>query len=68
MERGRAKEILGLGGTAAREIVRLALSKGLLDSPTAKGPLSLVFSHKTLDSYFPKLYQDLLVDTEGEDN
>ena len=64
IERGRAGEILGLGGTVARQIVRLALHEELLDSPSKKGPLSLVFSSKTLETYFPKLYQDLLV--EGE--
>ena len=64
IERGRAGEILGLSGTVARQIVRLALHEELLDSPSEKGPLSLVFSSKTLETYFPKLYQDLLV--EGE--
>jgi Fic family protein len=66
LERGRASDILGLGSTAARRIIRLALSEGLLDSPTEKGPLSLVFSANTLESYFPKLYQDLPLLTETE--
>ena len=66
MERGRASEILGLGSTAARKIIRLGLSEGLLDSPTEKGPLALVFSAETLESYFPKLYQDLPLLTESE--
>ena len=65
IERGRASEILGLQSTAARKIVRLALSERLLDSPTEKGPLSLVFSADTLDSYFPKLFQDLPSIAEG---
>lgn len=59
IDRGRVGKIIGLRGTAAREIIRLALREGLLDSQTEKGPLSLVFSAKTLESYFPKLYQDL---------
>jgi len=59
IDRGCAGEIVGLHSTAARGIIRLALHKGLLDSQTEKGPLSLVFSAKTLESYFPQLYQDL---------
>jgi hypothetical protein len=53
IERGRASEILGLQSTAARKIVRLAISEHLLESLTEKGPLALVFSADTLDSYFP---------------
>jgi Fic family protein len=56
LERGRAGEILGMSESGARVIIRLALQEGLLDSPTNKGPLSIVFSSKTLESYFPKLY------------
>jgi Fic family protein len=56
LERGRAGEILGMSESGARPIIRLALQEGLLDSPTEKGPLSIVFSSKTLESYFPKLY------------
>jgi hypothetical protein len=55
---------VGLSGSWARRIIRLGLGEGLLDSPSEKGPLSIVFSSKTLESYFPKLYQDLPV--EGE--
>jgi hypothetical protein len=63
IERGKVATIVGLRGTAARQIIRLALAEGLLDSPTPKGPLSLVFSSKTLESYFPQLYQDLPAET-----
>ena len=63
IERGRVGEIVGLRGTSARGVIRLALQEELLNSPSEKGPLSLVFSSKTLESYFPKLYQDLPVDT-----
>jgi Fic family protein len=56
LDRGRAGEILGMSESGARSIVRLAVEEGLLDSLTEKGPLSLVFSSKTLESYFPKLY------------
>jgi Fic family protein len=62
IDRGRVGEIVGLGSTVARGIIRLALHKGLLDSQTEKGPLSLVFSAKTLESYFPQLYQDLSIE------
>jgi Fic family protein len=62
IDRGRVGEIVGLRGTAAREIVRLALREGLLDSQTERGPLSLVFSAKTLESYFPQLYQPLAIE------
>jgi hypothetical protein len=55
-ERGRVAEILGMSSSAARSIIRLALNEGLMSSPTDKGPLSLVFSSKTLESYFPNLY------------
>ena len=61
LERGRVSEIVGLRGTAAREITRLALKEQLIDSPTEKGPLRIVFSSKILESYFPKLFQDLPV-------
>jgi hypothetical protein len=56
LERGRIGDILGMSASGARIITRLALDEGLLDSPSAKGPVSLVFSSKTLESFFPKLY------------
>jgi Fic family protein len=56
VERGRAAEILGMSGSGARAIIRLALKEGLLDSPSERGVLSLTFSSNTLESYFPKLY------------
>jgi Fic family protein len=62
IERGRVGEIVGLRSTAAGKIIRLALREGLLDSQTEKGPLSLVFSAKTLESYFPQLYQPLAIE------
>lgn len=62
IERGRVGQIVGLSGTAGREITRLALKEELMNSPSDKGPLSLMFSSKTLESYFPKLYQDLPVE------
>jgi hypothetical protein len=64
IERGSTGSLVGLRETEARKIVRLALEEGLLDSPSPKGPLSLVFSSKTLNSYFPKLFQDLPVESD----
>jgi hypothetical protein len=61
-KRRRVGEIVGLRGTAARQITALGVREGLLDSQTARGPLSLVFSAKTLESYFPQLYQDLAIE------
>lgn len=63
IERGRVGEIVGLSSTSAREIIRVSLREQLLDSTSEKGPLSLVFSSKTLESYFPKLFQDLPVES-----
>lgn len=62
IERGRVGEIVGLSSTSSRDIIRLAIKEQLLDSASEKGPLSLVFSSKTIESYFPKLFQDLPVE------
>lgn len=56
IDRGRVAQITGLSPSAARLIIALALSEGLVHSPTPKAPLTIVFSAKTLESYFPKLY------------
>ena len=45
--RGQVPEILGLGDTAGREIIRLYMSENLLDS--ASTVLRLVFSAATLN-------------------
>lgn len=57
--RGSVPDLIGARETAARETIRIALAEGLVDSPTPKGQLSIVFSSQTLDSYFPQLFQDL---------
>jgi Fic family protein len=64
IERGTTGIVVGLRQTEARKIVRLAIDEELLDSPSPKGALSLVFSSKTLESYFPKLFQDLPIESE----
>ena len=63
VERGSVANLVGLRETEARKITRLALEENLVDSATPKGPLSLVFSSKTLESYFPHLYQDFPVES-----
>ena len=60
LERGAVPHLIGRGVTTASAIIRLALDAGLVDSPNAvKGTLRLVFDSRVLDSYFPKLFQDL---------
>ena len=61
IERGQAAKILGLSATGARKIIQLALDEKLLETPSKKGHLSLCFSSKTTEDYFPKLFQDLPV-------
>jgi Fic family protein len=64
VERGRVAEIVGLSPAASRETIRIGLEEQLLDSPSPKGPLSIVFSAKTLDAYFPQLFQDIRMEEE----
>lgn len=59
VERGQVSEIVGLKPSAARQVTRLALSEGLLDSPSPKGNLRVAFPAKVLDAYFPRLFLDL---------
>ena len=60
LERGAVPHLIGRGITTASAIIRLALETGLVDTThPIKGPLSLVFDSHVLDSYFPKLFQDL---------
>ena len=63
--RGSVPDLIGARETVARETIRIALAEELVDSPTPKGPLSIVFSAQTLDSYFPQLFQDLPVAPNG---
>jgi hypothetical protein len=57
--RGEAEGILGLKGTATRAVIRTGLAEGLLQSPSAKGPLRIAFPSKVVETYFPKLFTDL---------
>lgn len=63
IERGRVSRLAGISDTTARGLIHLLVDEGLMTSSTPKGPLRLVFDSKVLESYFPKLYQDLPVDT-----
>ena len=57
--RGRVPEIVGLKPSAARQVTRLGLDLTLLRTSSPKGPLSIAFPAKALDSYFPRLFIDL---------
>jgi len=60
VDRGAVPLIIGRKVTSASAIIRLAIEAGLIDSTSpTKGSLSLVFDSNVLDSYFPKLFQDL---------
>lgn len=60
LERGAVPHLIGRGITTASSIIRQALQAGLVDTThPINGPLSLVFDARVLDSYFPKLFQDL---------
>jgi hypothetical protein len=60
--RGAIPEILGLKGTASREVIRKALDEGLVRSTSEKTPLRIAFPSKVVEFYFPHLYTDLPVD------
>ena len=57
--RSRVPDIVGLKPSAARQVTRMGLDEGLLQSPTPKGPLRIAFPAKVLDAYFPRLFLDL---------
>jgi Fic family protein len=57
-ERGEAPRITGLPERTARRVLSDVLADGLLDSDTEKGPVSLRFPAKSLDTLFPALYPD----------
>ncbi|GAA5120406.1 Fic family protein [Luteolibacter yonseiensis] len=59
--RGAVPGILGLKGTASREVIRKALDEGLAYSTTEKGPLRIAFPSKVAEYYFPLLFSDLPV-------
>ena len=62
MARGEVGGVLGLKGTAAREVIRKALAEGIIRSPSEKGALRIAFPNKVVEYYFPQLFTDLAVD------
>jgi Fic family protein len=64
LERGAVPQLIGRGITTASSIIRLALQSGLVDTThPINGPLSLVFDSRVLDSYFPRLFQEVPIAT-----
>lgn len=59
MDRATATRAAGVSPATGAKLIRKALEHGLLDSPSPKGALSVVFDSRVQDSYFPKLFQDL---------
>jgi Fic family protein len=56
--RGAVPDILGLKGTATREVIRKALEEGLVLTSSEKGPLRIAFPNKVVEYYFPLLFTD----------
>lgn len=57
--RGAVPHIVGLKGTASREVIRKALDERLISTSSEKGPLNIHFPSQVLESYFPLLFTDL---------
>lgn len=62
MTRGKAPSLLGLKGSAGREVLSKAQSLGLITSSTPKGPVRITFPSEVIEFYFPRLFADLPVD------
>lgn len=56
IERGAAPSITGYAERMARNVVSKLVERGLLTSPTPKGPLSLGFPLTVVERWFPSLY------------
>lgn len=63
--RTRVREITGKGATVAVEIIKLGLQEGLLATPSPKGPLRPAFPAKVHEFFFPQLFLDLAVESDG---
>jgi len=59
LARGRVPEIIGKSESTAVKVIKLALAQGLAETPSPKGKLQIAFPAKVLDSYFPRLFLDL---------
>lgn len=64
LPRGAVGGIVGLKGTAAREVIRKALDEGLVSSPSEKGLLRIAFPDKVVEYWLPGLFTDLPVGGE----
>ncbi|HEX4139329.1 MAG TPA: Fic family protein, partial [Candidatus Methylacidiphilales bacterium] len=62
IHRAQVQTIVNRKETLCREIIKLGIREGVIESPSEKGKLSLSFPAKVLESYFPKLFADLPVD------
>ena len=62
--RGQVPEILGLKGTASRDVIRKAVEEGLVSSKSEKAALRIAFPSKVVEFYFPLLFTDLPVDRD----
>jgi len=56
IERGEASRITGLPVRSAQRVLNALVSEGLLASATPKGPVSLRFPARSLETLFPRLY------------
>lgn len=61
IDRTTATRVAGVSSATGTKLIRKALEAGLLSTPSPKGALRVVFDANVLESYFPKLYQDLPV-------
>ncbi|MCB1078986.1 MAG: Fic family protein [Verrucomicrobiae bacterium] len=59
IRRGEVAGILGLKGTASRDVIRRGLEEGLIRSSSEKGPIRLALSSRVVEAYFPRLFADL---------
>ncbi|WP_261405436.1 hypothetical protein [Chenggangzhangella methanolivorans] len=57
-DRGEAPRITGLPERSARRVLNDVVGEGLLASDTPKGPVSLRFPARALESLFPRLYPE----------
>ncbi len=59
IERGEAARAAGVSKGTGQTLIKKLLAAGLMSTPSPKGRLRLVFDANVLETYFPKLFQDL---------
>lgn len=59
--RGKVPELLGLKGTAGREVIKKAQEERLVTSASEKSALRIAFPSEVTEFYFPGLFTDLPV-------